>query len=99
MVILTWVKSQNVFLKIQEGIGDNLTQEDVNNGYVDYILWSIFQIDDLDSDDSLDMSLIDGGMLMFKDQTTAIEALPTCYKSIFGKTYRKADIIILMADE
>ena len=85
MEILAWIRSKKLFLKIQEGVGDNLSQEDLDNGYIDYVLWSIFQVDDLDSDDSLDLNLIEGGMLMFKEYTTAIKALPYCYKDILKK--------------
>ena len=34
MEMLAWVKSRNVFFKVQEGTGDNLLREDVNDGYV-----------------------------------------------------------------
>ncbi len=40
MVILAWAKEERVFIKVQEGIGDNLTREDRAEGYVDYALWS-----------------------------------------------------------
>ena len=43
MDILTFVKSEKEFLKIQEGIGDNLSREDIKNGFQDYVLWSTFR--------------------------------------------------------
>ena len=38
MAVLTWIKSRKLFLKIQEGTGDNLLREDRAAGYVDYVL-------------------------------------------------------------
>ena len=32
MEMLAWVKSRNVFFKVQEGTGDNLLREDVGDG-------------------------------------------------------------------
>ena len=43
MAVLIWIKSKKAFLKIQEGIGDNLLKEDKDNGFVDYVLWSTFR--------------------------------------------------------
>ncbi len=40
MAVLAWAKEERVFIKVQEGIGDNLTREDRAEGYVDYVLWS-----------------------------------------------------------
>ena len=38
MAILAWIKSRQVFLKIQEGTGDNLSEEDIASGMTDYVL-------------------------------------------------------------
>ena len=42
--------------------------------------------------------LKDGGMLMFKDETTAIESLPDCYTAIFEKPYDNSDVIVFYQD-
>lgn len=98
MALLVWVKSQKMFLKIQEGAGDNLTAEDRNNGMVDYVMWSTFQPECIDEDDTLNMELLDGGMLMFKSITSAIKSLPDCYATVFGKPYDASDVIVLLQD-
>lgn len=98
MAILAWVKSQQLFLKIQEGTGDALTVEDRNEGMEDYVLWSTFRPDCLDIDETLTMELLDGGMLMFKSAISAIEALPDCYAAVVGKPYDEADVIVLLQD-
>ena len=99
MAILTWVKSQQVFLKIQEGSGDALSSEDLSDGMVDYVLWNTFRPDDIGLDDALDMDLIDGGMLMFPSEITALAALPECYLAAFDKSYNKDDVIVLLQRE
>ncbi len=96
MAILTWVKSRQVFLKIQEGAGDALEQEDMDAGMVDYVLWSTFRPDCIDVDETLDMELQDSGMLMFKNLISALESLPDCYDTAFDKPYDDSDVIVLV---
>lgn len=98
MAILAWVKSQQLFLKIQEGTGDALTVEDRNEGMEDYVLWSTFRPDCLDIDETLTMELLDGGMLMSKSITSAAESLPDCYVTVVGKPYDESDVIVLLQD-
>lgn len=99
MAILAWVKSQQLFLKIQKGTGDALTVEDRNEGMEDYVLWSTFRPDCLDIDETLTMQLLDGGMLMSKSITSAIESLPNCYAPVVGKPYDESDVIVLQQDD
>jgi response regulator of citrate/malate metabolism len=35
---LSWVKSAKAFLKVQAGTGDNLLEEDIREGFIDYLL-------------------------------------------------------------
>lgn len=98
MAILVWVKSKEVFLKIQEGAGDALTPDDMKNGMKDYVLWSTFHPECLDVDDTLDMKLEDGGVLMFKSETSAVEALNECYAMAFDKPYEESDIVVLLKE-
>ena len=48
------------YLYISEGAGDNLLQEDLDQGYVDYLNWSVGDT----ADDALSQN--EGGMLMFR---------------------------------
>ena len=96
MALLAWIKSQKVFLKIQEGTGDNLSAEDVADGMTDYVLWSVFRPADLDLDETLDMQLVDSGMLMFKALTMARESLPECYVAAFDSPYNETDVNFLL---
>lgn len=102
MSLLAFIKSKKVFLKIQEGTGDggNLMREDINDGYVDYVLWSTFRPECLDIDQTLDMYNDDSGMVLSKEPITALMSLESCYKDAFYKEpYDADDVEILMTDE
>ena len=53
-------KVNDVVYRISEGDGGNLLKEDIENGYVDYIYYEIYNADDLDNE-------IDGGMILLKE--------------------------------
>lgn len=63
-------KNDEKLLMIEEGAGDNLQAEDLAEGYIDYINYSIgsmrMSADDLESP-SLGFSFEDGGMVMFRE--------------------------------
>ncbi len=50
VAVLAWAKEERVFIKVQEGIGDNLTRKNRAEGHVDYVLWSMFRPECLDID-------------------------------------------------
>lgn len=100
MAILAFVKSENVFLKVMKGDGGNLLDEDEEEGYVDYALYSTFRPSDLGIDTELEMELVDeGGQVMLKKPEPALKVLPRAYEMAFDKKYKKSDVIILMNDE
>ena len=96
MAVLTWIKSKKQFLKIQEGIGNNLRREDRAEGYVDYVLWSVFQPMDIDLDGELEMECLESGMVYSKEPMTARGAIPDCYRDAFRIPYECNDVIELM---
>ena len=98
MAVLTWIKSKKTFLKIQEGIGDNLLKEDKDNGFVDYVLWSTFRPLDIDTDGELEMECIDSGMLTSKEPMSATGSIPDCYYDAFRTPYDELDVAELMED-
>lgn len=95
MTVLAWLKSKELFLKIQEGTGDNLSDEDLEKGFVDYVLWSTFRADDLDIDGELGLKLSDGGMVMFKEPTYVEDAIEACYHSAFNTSLPPDGVFIL----
>lgn len=64
MLIIT--KDTEKLITIVEGTGDNLTDEDIKDGYTDYVMTSIYRVD------GEDIVLEDGGQMLSQ---TAIEDL------------------------
>lgn len=64
MLIIT--KDTEYLITIVEGTGDNLTDEDIKNGYTDYVMTSIYAVD------GEDINLKDSGQMLSK---TPIEDL------------------------
>lgn len=93
---LSWIKSKQVFLKIQAGTGDNLQQEDIQKGFVDYCLWSTFKPESIDIDGELDMECLDGGMVLSKEYFNFQTALDSCYREAFGQDYKEGDFVVLI---
>lgn len=58
-----WARSEDGYWwRIAEGTGDNLTQEDIDNGYVDYIYYDYYEsLDDVKED-----YIYDGGMILLE---------------------------------
>ena len=95
---LSWIKSENVFLKIQAGTGDNLLEEGVREEVIDYCLWSTFRPDCIDTDGELDMECLDAGMFLFKEYYDAKMSLEACYQQAFEKDYDGNDVVVLMEE-
>lgn len=98
MAILCWIKSKKMFLKIQEGTGDVLMEEDRAAGMVDYVLWSTFQPKALDLDEELEMNLVDGGILMDNKPMTPRGSVGACYSQAIEKPYNPDDVVKLMEE-
>ena len=94
--ILAWLKGKKTFLKVQSGTGDNLHEEDIREGFVDYCLWSTFRPESIDTDGELDMTCLDGGMILFRESCTPQAALESSYQQAFGTDFDRNDVIILM---
>ena len=97
--VLTWIKSKKAFLKVQEGIGDALSWEDLKDGMQDYVLWSTFRPECIDDDETLDMNLLDGGILMSDKAMTADGSISGCYSHAFNVPYDADDVVVLMHEE
>lgn len=63
---LYFIPSRGEFLKIQPGTGDNLSPEDIEAGFTDYVIWNRFRPGPLDIDGELEMECIDSGMVMLE---------------------------------
>lgn len=58
--IFIYVFATNEIIKICEGTGDNLSREDVEEGYVDYIYYETYAVEDGFPEDG-------GGQVMLKE--------------------------------
>ena len=105
MEVLAWVPGKKVFLKVQEGTGDNLSCEDAENGFVSYALWSTFRPEDIGLDEQLDMECKDGGMVLFKKELPQAKdafvavAIPEAYVAAFGASCSEGAVQVLLTSE
>lgn len=56
MLIIT--KDTEKLITIVEGTGDNLTEEDIKDGYIDYVMTSVYRVE------GEDIVLEDGGQML-----------------------------------
>jgi len=98
VAILAWLKGKKTFLKVQSGTGDNLHEEDIREGFVDYCLWSTFRPESIDTDGELDMTCLDGGMFLFRESPDAMAALRACYTQATGDAYDEDDVTVLLEE-
>lgn len=81
--IYIYVPEAQQIIKISEGSGDNLLDEDIDAGYVDYIYYEQYVMDP-------DMRETDGGMVMltelFQEKFKCTEdAIPQVLDMAYGK--------------
>lgn len=58
--IFIYVQAMRQIIRIDEGSGDNLTDDDVAQGYVDYIYYEVYNLQQ-------DLPEVDGGMIMLTE--------------------------------
>lgn len=58
--VYIYVPTKNQIIGIKEGSGDNLSKEDRENGYVDYIYYSQYELGE-------DIEEVDGGDILQKE--------------------------------
>ena len=56
-----YVVDDEVIIEFDEGTGDNLLDEDIEAGYVDYVYYTVYNISDLDA-----VKEVDGGMVLLE---------------------------------
>lgn len=80
--IYIYVPEMKQIVKVAEGTGDNLTEDDIESGYIDYIYYDTYTMDG-------DIQEYDGGMIMltelFQDKYDSTEdAIPAVLDMAFG---------------
>lgn len=91
--ILIAPKDYEVLIGINEGTGDNLLKEDIEEGYVDYLNYYVYTVEDgvIEEDD--------GGMIMYKKPLTEIHESMKCFvpdvlRDVFDDEYLEYEIIM-----
>ena len=80
--IFIYVKTKKQIIRIDEGSGDNLTDDDIAQGYVDYIYYEVYNVQQ-------DLPEVDGGMVMltelFKNKFKSVkDAIPAVLDMAYG---------------
>ncbi len=80
--IYIYVPEMKQIVKVTEGTGDNLTEDDMEAGYIDYIYYDTYTMDG-------DIQEYDGGIIMltelFQDKYDSTEAcVPAVLDMAFG---------------
>ena len=80
--IFVYVQTKKQIIRIDEGSGDNLTDDDITQGYIDYIYYEIYNVQQ-------DLPEVDGGTIMLtewfqeKFESTK-EAIPAVLDMAYG---------------
>ena len=80
--IFIYVPTMRQIIRIDEGSGDNLTDDDIAQGYVDYIYYEVYNVQQ-------DLPEVDGGMIMltelFQEKFKSTkEAIPMVLDMAYG---------------
>lgn len=80
--IFIYVQAMKQIIRIAEGSGDNLTDDDISQGYIDYIYYDVYNVQQ-------DLPEVDGGMIMltelFQDKFKSTkDAIPAVLDMAYG---------------
>ena len=80
--IFIYVQAMKQIIRIAEGSGDNLTDDDISQGYIDYIYYDVYNVQQ-------DLPEVDGGMVMltelFQEKFKSVkDAIPAVLDMVYG---------------
>ena len=80
--IFIYVQTKKQIIRIDEGSGDNLTDDDIAQGYVDYIYYEVYNVQQ-------DLPEVDGGTIMLSEWfqekfESTKEAIPAVLDMAYG---------------
>lgn len=80
--IFIYVQDMKQIIRIAEGSGDNLTDDDISQGYIDYIYYDVYNVQQ-------DLPEVDGGMVMltelFQEKFKSVkDAIPAVLDMVYG---------------
>lgn len=90
--IFIYVKTKKQIIRIDEGSGDNLTDDDIAQGYVDYIYYEVYNVQQ-------DLPEVDGGMIMLTEWfQEKFESTKEAIPSVLDMAYGDESIEYIMLD-
>lgn len=80
--IFIYVPTMRQIIRIDEGSGDNLTNDDIDQGYIDYIYYEVYNVQQ-------DLPEVDGGIVMltelFQNKFKSVkDAIPAVLDMAYG---------------
>ena len=83
--IFIYVPTMRQIIRIDEGSGDNLTNDDIDQGYVDYIYYEVYNVQQ-------NLPEVDGGMIMltelFQNKFKSVkDAIPAVLDMAYGDEF------------
>ena len=80
--IFIYVQAMKQIIRIAEGSGDNLTDDDISQGYIDYIYYDVYNVQQ-------NLPEVDGGMIMltelFQEKFKSVkDAIPAVLDMAYG---------------
>ena len=90
--IFIYVQAMRQIIRIGEGSGDNLTNDDINQGYVDYIYYDTYNVQQ-------DLPEVDGGMIMLTELfQEKFKSTKDAIPSVLDMAYGDASIKYIILD-
>lgn len=92
------------YILLQEGTGDNLLWEDIQNGFNDYLNYYIYDsyadmLSDYDDGCINDEKCIDGGMWLFNNITHPYNSVTELIKPFLkDNAFSKSDYLVIVVD-
>lgn len=81
------------------GGGGNLSDEDIEEGYNYYDLWTTFTPGDIGVDTTWEPQEYDGGMYLLKEKSPLVELMPEVYEMAFSEPYADGQAQLLVVQE
>lgn len=80
--VFIYIPTMRQIIRIDEGSGDNLTNDDIDQGYVDYIYYEVYNVQQ-------DLPEVDGGIVMltelFQNKFKSVkDAIPEVLDMAYG---------------
>lgn len=80
--VFIYVPTMRQIIRIDEGSGDNLTNDDIDQGYIDYIYYEVYNVQQ-------DLPEVDGGIVMltelFQNKFKSVkDAIPAVLDMAYG---------------